>query len=148
MSYLTHHLRADQPYRVHMSVEEPPVRAFARMIREARQALGWTQKDLEAKSGVSEESIKRYESAKSPNPDPDRVRAIFKALRLDPREAPVVLGYVTREEMGLAPEPPRVLPPSIEEVIAILEDPKVSDEVKREWIDYLKFRTRDRRRAV
>jgi hypothetical protein len=69
------------------------------------------------------------------------VRKVFAALGIDPREAPVLLGFVTREEMGLPPEPPRQFDVTTEEVISILEDPNVSDTEKREWVAYLRFRT-------
>jgi hypothetical protein len=53
-----------------------------------------------------------------------------------------VLGYVTAEEMGLPPEPPRVFTPTVEEAIAILEDPKVPAAQKEEWLRYLRYVSR------
>ncbi|MCW6003954.1 helix-turn-helix domain-containing protein [Micromonospora sp. CPCC 205371] len=123
---------------------------FGRLIRTAREGLTWSQDDLAEKAGVGRATVQRYERGdlgKTGFPDPDATRKIFKALDLDPREVAVVFGFVSREEIGLPPEPRRVFAPSIEEVISILEDPKVSDEVKREWISYLRFRTRDRRQT-
>lgn len=64
---------------------------------------------------------------------------MFQALGLDPRLIPVVLGYVTAEEMGLPPEPPRVLSPTAEQALAILEDPAVPAARKEEWLMFLQF---------
>jgi hypothetical protein len=60
---------------------------------------------------------------------------------VDIREAVVLLGFATREQLGLPPAPPRMFGATTEEVIRILEDPKVPEEQKREWLEYLRFRT-------
>jgi transcriptional regulator with XRE-family HTH domain len=126
-----------------MAVEDTRAREFGHMIRGARERLGWTQEDLADKSRVSLTTIKRYENGKIGTPDPDMVRKVFRALGLDVREAPVALGFVTREEMGLPPKEEHS--PTVLEVISILEDPNVDDREKAEWVRYLKFRTRDQR---
>jgi transcriptional regulator with XRE-family HTH domain len=150
-SPLMHDTGADQPYRVPMSpAASDRAREFGYLIKDARERLGWSQDELADKAGVGRATAQRYERGdlgKTGFPDLAVARKLFKALGIDPREIAVVLGFVTREEIGLPPEPKRVFAPTIEEVIAILEDPKVSDEVKQEWIDYLKFRTRGRRQA-
>lgn len=66
---------------------------------------------------------------------------MFRALGIDLREAAVALGYLTRDEVGLGPEPPRVFDATVEEVIEILQDPNVSDTEKFEWVQYLRYRT-------
>lgn len=114
---------------------------FAQAIRTARAQKGWTQDDLVEESGVSAPTIKRWEGGNSERPEPELVRRVFRALGLDPREAAVILGYVTREEMGLPQEPPRRFSVTVEQVIAILEDPEVPDREKEEWVRYLQFRT-------
>lgn len=128
-------------YLVSMSDDYHP---FAQMIRDGRKARGWTQEDLIEASGVSPATVARYEGYKPgsrPHPEPENVRKIFNALGVDPREAAVVLGYLTRDEIGLGPTPPRVFDASVEEVISILQDPDVSDTEKVEWVEYLRFRT-------
>lgn len=115
--------------------------AFSQLIRAGRKKKAWTQEDLIEESGVSRSTILRWEAGKVERPDPEQVRAVFRALGLDPREAAVALGYLTREEIGLSPEPPRVFDATVEEVIEILQDPNVSDAEKSEWVQYLKFRT-------
>jgi transcriptional regulator with XRE-family HTH domain len=120
--------------------DDDPVRRFASLIRETREYRGWSQDDLAERAGVSRPTINRYEQAKTRTPDPETARAIFHALRLDPRRIPVLLGYVTEEEMGLPPESPRMFHATTEEVIAILEDPKVDPKAKAEWLQYLRWR--------
>jgi transcriptional regulator with XRE-family HTH domain len=145
---------SDLHYPQLMPVEDEPLRTFANLIREAREALGWSQDELADAAGVSRPTINRYEQAKTKTPEPETVRSIFLALRLDPRRIPVILGYVTAEEMGLPPEPARTFAPSVEEVIAILEDPTVDSREKAEWVEFLRYRAKrpdgpeTRRKAV
>lgn len=131
---------------------EPLVR-FAELIRSTREHRGWSQDDLADRAGVSRPTINRYEQGKTRTPDPETARSIFRALQLDPRRIPVVLGYVTEEEMGLPPEPPRMFTATTEDAIAILEDPTIDPRSKAEWVEFLRFRAaqadkpQDRRRA-
>lgn len=90
--------------------EDGPGRALATLLKDARIRLGWSQEDLESASGVSRQTISRYESGKASNPRAEEARAVARALQIDPRELPVALGYVTREEMGLPPAPPAMDP--------------------------------------
>lgn len=114
---------------------------FGHAIRAAREAKGWTQDDLVERSGISRATLLRWESGNAQNPDAENVRRVFIALGINPREAAVLLGYVTREEIALGPEPQRVFDKTTEEVIEILEDPSVPEVEKQEWARYLRFRT-------
>lgn len=109
----------------HYMPGEEPVQRFADVIRDAREDMGWSQDDLAEKASVSRPTINRYETGKTRTPDPETARRIFIAMRMDPRRIPVLLGYVTAEEMGLPPDGPRRFNTTIEEVIDILEDPAV-----------------------
>jgi transcriptional regulator with XRE-family HTH domain len=122
---------------------EDPRAAFARVIREAREQRGWNQDQLADAAGVSRPTIQRWETAKTGTPDPENARRVFQALGLDPRLIPVVLGYVTADEMGVDPVPPQVFSRTTEEILAILEDPKVSAAQKAEWLNYFRYVTRD-----
>jgi transcriptional regulator with XRE-family HTH domain len=113
---------------------------FARVVREARDQKGWGQDKLAEESGVSRPTIQRWENGRTGTPDPDNARRVFQALGLDPRLIPVVLGYVTDEEMGLPPQPPRVFTATVEEAIRILDDPDVPASAKAEWLQFLQFR--------
>jgi transcriptional regulator with XRE-family HTH domain len=124
-----------------MPPEEPRDR-FARVIREAREQRGWTQDDLAENADVSRPTVQRYEGGKTATPEPEKARQIFRALGLDPRLIPVLLGYVTAEEMGVDPIPPRVFSRTTEDILAILEDPKVSAAQKVEWLNYFRYVTR------
>lgn len=119
---------------------EERIRRFAALIRDAREYRGWSQDDLAERSGVSRPTIQRYEQGKTRTPDPETTRALFMALKIDLRRIPVVLGYVTEEELGLPPEAPRLFHATTEEVIEILEDPKIDPRTKAEWLEFLRFR--------
>src|SRR5262249_38297445 len=83
------------PYGVNMpDIPDGPGKALATLIRDARQAKGWRQEDLEIISGVSRQTIIQYESGRAVAPEPAKIRAVLLALDVDPREAPVALGYV------------------------------------------------------
>lgn len=137
---------SDLPYPSRMTTrpdspagEEPRLR-FARVIRQAREERGMTQDDLAERAEVSRPTLQRWENAKTETPEPEKARRVFRALGLDPRLIPVLLGYVTAEEMGLPPEPPRLFSPTVEEAIRILEDPNVPAASKKEWLEFLRFR--------
>lgn len=115
-----------------------------------------TQDELIELSGVPRSTVLRYEAYKptdQPRPEPELVRRVFQALGIPFVESVIALGYLTREEAGLTPEPPRIFDATVEEVIEILQDPDVPDAQKTEWVHYLRFRTgrsgsTTRRRAV
>lgn len=134
---------ADRP-----APDEDPRQRFARVVRQAREQRGWHQDQLADAAGVSRPTIQRWETGKTGTPDPENARRVFQALGLDPRLIPVVLGYVTAEEMGVPAEPPRVFNPSIEEVIRILESPEVAPSVKAEWVEFLRYRATQSEPAV
>lgn len=112
--------------------DEPALARLGRLIREAREDRGWTQDELAKHAGVSRPTIQRYENAKSPAPEFDKVRALVVALDVDTREIPVVLGLVTREEMGLPPERVRGrhFDATTEQILAMLEDPRYTQAEK------------------
>lgn len=134
----------DQHYRVRMPADQATNQRIADAIKAGRKALGWTQKDLSERTGVSIETIKRYENAKSPKPELEHIRAIFTALKVDRQEVPVILGFATREEMGLPPEPARIYSATTQQIIERLEDDSVSEEEKRAYLELLRARNRKR----
>lgn len=136
--YVERTARSPDPYR-HDVPANPRGEDFARLIRTARDARGWTQEALEAATGVSRSTIARWEAGHSTTPDPDNVRAVCKALGIDPRRAAVALGYLTEDDIR-PPDAGRLsLDPTIEEVVAILEDPHVPDADKKSWVAYLRY---------
>jgi transcriptional regulator with XRE-family HTH domain len=137
-------LVSDLHYHHGMTLEpdpdDEPLRRFANQIREAREYRGWSQDDLAERAGVSRPTINRYEQGKTRMPEVKTARAIFIALKLDPRRIPVLLGYVTEEEMGLPADAARMFHATTEEAITILEDPRVDPRKKAEWVEFLRFR--------
>lgn len=142
---------SDLHYSADMPAEEERLQRFGELIRTTRETMGWTQDDLAEAAGVSRPTINRYEQGKTHVPEPPTARSIFRALKLDPRRIPVVLGYVSAEELGLPADGPRSFDNLTETAIQILEDPTVSAEEKEEWIEYLRFRmqrNREKRRRA
>lgn len=119
---------------------------FGALVRAARESKGMTQDDLAEATGISRTTISRWERGDGGRYEPDQVRVVFDALGIDIREAVVALGFATRDQLGLPPAPPRMFTATIEEVIQILEDPAVPEDQKREWVEYLRFRTQRERR--
>jgi len=111
--------------------------SFADLISTGRRAKRWSQEDLERESGVSRSTLSRWERGLADRPEPEHVRAVCRVLGIDPRRAAVALGYLTAEEVE---SPARsLLHPDIEEVLAMLEDPKLPADDRAKWIDYLKY---------
>lgn len=121
--------------------------SFAELIRTAREAKGWSQEQLERATTdehgehVSVSTISRWERGQAGRPEPTHVRMVCKALDLDPRRAAISLGYLTHDEVFGKPEADPQ--DDLEEILAILRDPSISDEVKSEWKGYLRFRYSD-----
>lgn len=108
-------------YGVRMSdFEGSPGSRFATLIKDARRRRGWTQERLAEESRVGRTTIIRWESGGTVNPVPEQVRAVCKALGIDPREVPIALGLVTREEFELPP--PEQVEPRPEMLDALIEE--------------------------
>ena len=147
MSHVTRSYAAERLIRpsryAHVMNDAVRPETFANLIRGAREAKGWSQEQLElatrgiAGEHVSVSTISRWERGQAGRPEPEHVRKVCKALGIDPRRAAVALGYLTQEEV----EPRRgaELPADIEEVLTILEDPKLPQDDRNKWIDYLKY---------
>jgi transcriptional regulator with XRE-family HTH domain len=125
-----------------MSSDQHGAARLGELIRQTRQDRNWTQQDLAEESGVSVETIKRYENAKTKYPEPELIRKIFRSLKIDVREIPVALGLVSREEMGLPHTPPRRFSPATERLINAFEGLSVSDEEKQAFLGLIEARKR------
>lgn len=113
-------------------------RAFADLIRNARKAHGWTQDTLIEESGVTKSTLVRWESGRAERPDPDAVRALCRALDIDPLQAAVALGYLTMDDIRPGMHG-RQMPEPVKEALDILEDPAVPDADKQKWIAHLRY---------
>lgn len=141
-SIIAHKGGQSSPYGVHMPTERGL--AFATLIATAREKKKWRQEDLADHTGVSRRTITRWESGYADRPDLKQVRVVCLALGILPIRAAVALGLVTEEEAGLPPEPPRQLDPVAEEILAMWEDPAVSDEDKYAGLQYLRYLSRQK----
>lgn len=139
VSDLTSEYRHELHYCGPMSADEVGPLRLGQLIRQARLDREWTQRDLAEESGVSIESIKRYEKGKIRNPEPDLIRKIVQALRVRAIEIPIALGLITRDELDPPAEPPHPADPLVEEAIAILRDPDMSETARQGALAYLQF---------
>lgn len=108
---------------------------FAQEIREARARRGWTQAELADSADVSVPTINRYENSKTV-PRPDIARKLFIALGLDVRQLPVLLGYVTEQEMGTAAP---AVGPLTRAAATVLDNDRIPPGVRGEWVAMLQF---------
>ncbi len=119
---------------------------FGDYIRERRREKRLPQEAVDAQSGVSRSTLSRWERNQLADPPtPEHVRKACAVLGLDPIRAAVLLGYLKPEEVeSTRPH----LPPEIEEILDVLQDPALPDEEREELRAYLRVR-RDmhRRRA-
>ncbi|QKW15454.1 helix-turn-helix domain-containing protein [Verrucosispora sp. NA02020] len=81
-------------------VPASPIEKFGQLIRDRRQAHGWTQDDLAERSGVGRVSIIRLEAGKLRAPEPGIVRSLCVALGIDPRRGAVAVGYLTESDLS------------------------------------------------
>jgi transcriptional regulator with XRE-family HTH domain len=108
---------------------------FAQLIATARRARGWSQEELETASGVSRSTLSRWERGQADRPEPEHVRAVCKALGIDPRYAAVSLGFLTEDEIRERGS----LSAELEEILTIIQDPALPQSAREGWIRYLKY---------
>jgi transcriptional regulator with XRE-family HTH domain len=122
------------------------LRRLADVIRDARNAQGWSQDKLAEESGTSRPTVQRYENGKTADPEPAPLRAIFRSLGLDVRDIPIILGYVTEDEMKQAGTRARQIDtPDLQEVIAALQDPDVDLTAKQDMVEMIRLAARQAR---
>jgi transcriptional regulator with XRE-family HTH domain len=134
-----------------MPADPDALSRLADLIRTTRLDRGWGQEELANASGVSRPTIQRYEQRKTAVPAPQQLRSIFKALDLDPRRIPVILGYTTASEMGLPPESGGVADVDdvgVRDIIDTLQDPNVDPRDKADLVALLRFRVSQIREAA
>ncbi|NIL57119.1 helix-turn-helix domain-containing protein [Salinispora arenicola] len=73
--------------------------AFARLLRVQRAKRGLRQQDVADASGVSLHTIMRWETGQSRSHQPAQVRAVCRALGINPLEVAVALGYLSEDEI-------------------------------------------------
>jgi transcriptional regulator with XRE-family HTH domain len=127
----------DVAYSCVMS-DAPQVISFPDLIRDARLSHNMSQEDLERASGVHRNTLSRWESGNVGRPDAHNVRAVCRALGIDPRMAAVSLGFLLIEEVELSLNP-NAIPAEVEEALTILGDPRLPRDDRDKWIAYLKF---------
>lgn len=112
---------------------------FASWLRRARSDAGWGKMaatEALADVGIRERTYFRWESGDIVKPDPAEIRKACLVLGIDPREAAIALGIVTREEMDLPPAPPPV-PATIRNVLSLLRAEQVPEEAKKSLLRHI-----------
>lgn len=118
-------------YGDHMGdIEDSAGSRFATLIKDGRRRAGLTQEELADVSGVGRTTIIRWESGNTDRPVAEQVRKVVAALGIDPREVPIALGLITREEAELPPPEPR--PEMLDALVREFEAAK--DGVEKERI--------------
>lgn len=105
-------------------------RALATLLRQRRDQMQLTQEEVADRAGISRQTYNKYERGGTLNPKPRELRAVCMVLKMDPREIPVALGFVTREEMNLPPQEP-ALPRSLRRILQLLKAEQVPESAKK-----------------
>jgi len=103
---------------------------FGTWFRNARIRKGWTQDRVVSEADLSKSTLNRWENGKGIG-DPATVRRACLAMGLDPREAAVAIGLVTREEWDLPPFPPTI-DDALQEPASLLADERIPEPAKKD----------------
>lgn len=114
-------------------------RRFGALLRQHRDARGLRQEDVANESGVSLSTINRWERGIVRNPVPTEIKAVCRVVRLRPIAAWIALGALDPEDVEDLPDPLPPASPTEEEAVAIIRDPAMSDEARRNALAYLKY---------
>ncbi len=74
-------------------------RRLADLLRERRQALGLTARELGRRAGVDNGTVIRIEQGLIPNPRPDNLRAIGRVLGIPAADLFAATDWLPREEL-------------------------------------------------
>jgi transcriptional regulator with XRE-family HTH domain len=125
------------PYGHPVARVNPRGEAFGALLRTSRQKAKLTQDEVVERSGISRSTYLRWEAGDAIRTDPDKVRAVCHVLGIDHRQALVALGYLDPADVTPA-EAGRPLHPDLEEIIDILQDPRVPSVAKEALVGYLR----------
>src|SRR4051812_25571448 len=68
------------------------------VLRDVREAYGWTGRELGRKSGLSHTQVARIESGAIASPAPDTLVSLARALELNPRPLMILAGHLSGDE--------------------------------------------------
>lgn len=126
--------------RVMASQDRDAGRRLATTVKTRRNELGWTQERLSDEARVSRQIVIRYESGDAVNPARDELRRVYTALGLDIRQMLIDLGYATRDELEMPPEP-EPLPAEFETVIGLWRLERLTDRDRALLLQHIKAAT-------
>lgn len=118
--------------------DAPQVKSFADLIREGRERKNMSLEDLEQATGVHRNTLSRWQRGLANRPEPEHVRTVCRVLDIDPRQAAVSLGYLSAEEVD-GPARSSGLPAEVEEILTMLEDPRLPAGDRKQWVEYLRY---------
>ncbi len=110
---------------------------FGELIATARRDKGWSQEDLERESGVTRNTLSRWERGLADRPDPALVRAACHALNINPIRAAIALGYLAEDEADQPANPP--LNPEVREILTMLDDTALTPDDRRKLLEHLRW---------
>lgn len=70
------------------------LKALAQLLREAREGLGLSAREVGKRSGITDSNIVRLEQGAIANPRPETLKAIADVLELDLADVYAAAGYV------------------------------------------------------
>ena len=71
--------------------------ALALMLKQAREALGLSARELAKRSGINDSNVVRLEQGSIANPRPDTLKSLADVLALDLADVYAVAGYAQAE---------------------------------------------------
>jgi transcriptional regulator with XRE-family HTH domain len=81
------------------TMDENQAKAFGAMLRQRRQALGLTMRQIEAATGIPNTTISRIETGSFKAPRPDKLARIAQALGMSVGELFAQAGYLVADDL-------------------------------------------------
>lgn len=108
---------------------------FATWLRYAREEAGWPKiaaTEVLKSKGIQWRTYFRWESGAIAKPDPAEIRKVCLCLGIDPREAAIAQGIITREELKLPPFEP--VPYRLRPIVSVVRDRRIPEDVKEDLL--------------
>lgn len=75
-------------------MDQDHAQALATQLKQAREALGFSAREVGRRAGITDSNVVRLEQGVIPNPRPDTLKALADVLELDLADLYAAAGYV------------------------------------------------------